>query len=98
MGAYYDKDKFTGGRAPSGGRSSDGGQGSAPPPPRPPQKKEDNSGWYSWPLIIILFSLGIWPIALILLFFNILEMTKTKAKRTAGRPRPRRSCAGPGRR
>ena len=83
MGAYYDKDKFTGGRAPSGGRSSDGGQGSAPPPPRPPQKNQDNSGWYSWPLIIILFSLGIWPIALILLFFNIFGDDKNKSKKNS---------------
>jgi DNA-binding Lrp family transcriptional regulator len=63
MGEYYDKDKFTG----SGGRT--------PPPNRPyrqpPPKKTNNSGWYSWPVIIILFSLGIWPVALILLLVNI---------------------------
>lgn len=42
-----------------------------PPVRRPPQKKPDNSGWYSWPIIIVLFALGIWPIALVLLFINI---------------------------
>ena len=86
MGEYYDKDKFTGGRASSGGRSPEGGQGFTPPPPKPPQKKEDNSGWYSWPLIIILFSLGIWPIALILLFFNLFgdEKKRGKGSRAAG--------------
>ena len=36
-----------------------------------PQKKPNNSGWYSWPIIIVLFALGIWPVALILLFVNI---------------------------
>ena len=35
------------------------------------QKKPNNSGWYSWPIIIVLFALGIWPVALILLFVNI---------------------------
>lgn len=62
MDEYYDKDKFTGGQ-----RSSS----SQRPPQRPPQKKPDNSGWYSWPVIIILFAMGIWPIALVLLLFNI---------------------------
>ena len=36
-----------------------------------PQKKPNNSGWYSWPIIIVLFALGIWPVALILLLVNI---------------------------
>ena len=62
MDDYFDKDKFTG-----------GGQGKTPPPPRPPQRppQQNNAGWYSWPVIIILFSLGIWPVALVLLFLNI---------------------------
>ncbi|MDE7261690.1 MAG: hypothetical protein K2N78_06480, partial [Oscillospiraceae bacterium] len=64
MGEYYDKEKFTGNR----GR---GGSTPPPPPPRrpyqtPPPKSKSNSGWYSWPVIIILFCLGIWPIALVL--------------------------------
>ena len=64
MDDYFDKDKFTG---------SAGGQGKTPPPPRPPQRppQQNNAGWYSWPVIIILFSLGIWPVALVLLFLNI---------------------------
>lgn len=63
MGEYYDKEKFTGRR----------GSGSPPPnrPYRQPPKKQDNSGWYSWPVIIILFALGIWPIALALMLFNL---------------------------
>ena len=65
MDEFYDKEKFTGKQpgSSSGGRQT--------PPPRPPQKKQDNSGWYSWPLIIILFAVGAWPLALILLFFNL---------------------------
>lgn len=90
MGEYYDKEKFTGGRASSGNRNPGGG---TPPPKRPYQTppsggrrtppKQNNSGWYSWPVIIILFSLGIWPIALVLLFFNLFgDSKKQSAKRT----------------
>ncbi|MDE7221338.1 MAG: 5-bromo-4-chloroindolyl phosphate hydrolysis family protein, partial [Oscillospiraceae bacterium] len=46
-----------------------------PPPPRP----NNNSGWYSWPVIIILFSLGIWPLALVLLFLNLFGDGKKRA-------------------
>lgn len=60
MDDYFDKEKFTGGK-----------RNAPPPPPRPPQRKDNSSGWYSWPVIIILFSLGIWPVALALLFLNI---------------------------
>ena len=60
MDEFYDKDRFTG----------------STPNRRPPQKKPDNSGWYSWPLIIVLFALGIWPIALVLLFVNIFSDEK----------------------
>lgn len=53
-----------------------GGQRSyqTPPPRRPyqtPPKKQNNSGWYSWPVIIVLFAVGLWPIALALLFVNL---------------------------
>ena len=76
MGEYYDKDKFTGGRSSYG---ASGGGTPPPPPPRrpyqtpppPPKKNKNNSGWYSWPVIIVLFALGIWPIALALLFLNL---------------------------
>ena len=53
MDQYYDKDKFTGGQ---------------PTPSRPPRKRPDNSGWYRWPVIIVLFAMGIWPVALLLLY------------------------------
>ena len=62
MDEFYDKDRFTG----------------STPNRRPPQKKPDNSGWYSWPLIIVLFALGIWPIALVLLFVNIFSDEKRR--------------------
>lgn len=78
MDEYYDKDKFTGGQQPSGSQR---------PPQRPPQKKPDNSGWYSWPVIIILFAMGIWPIALVLLFFNIFGDEKRK-KQPSSQRRP----------
>ncbi len=76
MGEYYDKNKFTGGRPSGEQHRTYGGRagGSTPPPSRPyrqPPGNQDNSGWYSWPVIIILFALGIWPIALALLLFNI---------------------------
>ncbi|MCI9444767.1 MAG: hypothetical protein HFF69_08610 [Oscillospiraceae bacterium] len=87
MGEYYDKEKFTGGRNPAGsGRSTP-----PPPPPRrpyqtppqggrtPPKQPGGNSGWYSWPVIIILFSLGVWPIALVLLFFNLFGDSKKRS-------------------
>ena len=69
MGEYYDKDKFTGNRG-------QGGSTPPPPPPRrpyqtPPPKSGSNSGWYSWPVIIILFCLNLWPVALVLLFLNV---------------------------
>lgn len=78
MGEYYDKEKFTGNRSSAGD--------AAPPPRRPyqtppPPPKQDNSGWYSWPVIIILFSLGIWPVALVLLFINLFGDSKKKSGR-----------------
>ena len=84
MGEYYDKDKFTGNR-------SRGGSTPPPPPPKrpyqtPPPRPQSNSGWYSWPVIIILFCLGIWPIALVLLFLNIFGDGK-KGANTSSQPR-----------
>ena len=58
-----------------------------PPVHRPPQKKPDNSGWYSWPIIIVLFALGIWPIALVLLLINVFGAEKRK-KQPASQRRP----------
>ena len=94
MGEYYDKEKFTGGR-PSGGGPRNGqtppppnrGPYQTPPPRRPyqtppPVQKKNNSGWYSWPVIIILFAIGAWPIALALLFLNIFSDGKKAGKGT----------------
>ena len=64
-----------------------GAQGQKPTPPRPPQrsKKEDEAWWYSWPAIIILFSLGAWPIALILLFYNMFAVADKQRKKSVSR-------------
>ena len=69
MSDYYDRDKFTGGG--SGGQQN-------PPPPPPHKKPDNNAGWYTWPIIIILFATGVWPVALILLFVNIFGGEKSK--------------------
>ena len=58
-----------------------------PPVRRPSQKKPDNSGWYSWPIIIVLFALGLWPVALILMFINIFGDEKRK-KQPASQRKP----------
>ena len=58
-----------------------------PPGRRPPQKKPDNRGWYSWPIIIVLFALGLWPVALILMFINIFGDEKRK-KQPASQRKP----------
>lgn len=58
-----------------------------PPVRKPPQKKPDNSGWYSWPIIIVLFALGLWPVALILMFINIFGDEKRK-KQPASQRKP----------
>lgn len=58
-----------------------------PPVRRSPQKKPDNSGWYSWPIIIVLFALGLWPVALILMFINIFGDEKRK-KQPASQRKP----------
>ena len=64
MSEYFDKEKFT---------------GNTPPPQRPPQKKQDDMEWLKWPLIIILFSLGLWPLAILAIaYFN---RNKKKSKR-----------------
>ena len=49
--------------------------------PQPPRRDQNNRGWYSWPLIIVLFSIGLWPVALALLCANLLG----DGKRMAGR-------------
>jgi len=47
---------------------------------RPDPKKTDNTGWYSWPTVIVFFALGLWPIALALMFFNIFGAEKKKRR------------------
>jgi len=80
MGEYFDKEKFTG--------KTDRGPASPPkqpipPPHRPQPDQESNAWWYSWPAIIILFSLGIWPVALGLLFLNLFGDKKRKSSGTS---------------
>lgn len=43
------------------------------------RKPDKNKKWYTWPIIIVLFSLGIWPIALILLLFTLFDDEKNSA-------------------
>ena len=64
MPDYYDKNQFTGGRTP---------------PPKPPKKNGGEGGWISWPIIIVLFAIGAWPFALVLMFFNIFGEEAKKA-------------------
>lgn len=78
MGEYYDKNKFTGG-SPGQGQTPP----SSPPPYQPPPKRKENTGWYSWPVIIILFCVGAWPIALALLLYNIFSENKRKDQQNA---------------
>jgi len=84
VGEFYDKEKFTGGRNPNGSANS----GGTPPPRRPYQapqsspKSKNSSGWYSWPIIIILFALNIWPVALVLLFLNLFGDNSKNKKTT----------------
>ena len=76
MGDYYDKNKFTG-----GGRQPP--DYSDPPRRSSGRKGQDNTGWYSWPLIILMFAVGAWPIALILLFFNTFGGESNQKRRSA---------------
>ena len=90
MGEYYNKDKFTGqgGGTPGGSYQPPPNRNQTPPPNRPYQpptpKKQNNSGWYSWPVIIVLFALGIWPVALALLFFNLFGGSKKPTNQREG--------------
>ena len=85
MGQYYDKDKFNG-----------GGQRQPPDYSDPPRRANgsqgsNSSGWYSWPLIILMFAVGAWPIALILLFFNLFGGEKNQKRRDAAGARVERT-------
>jgi len=73
MSEYYDREKFSGGR----------------PPQRPPQKKNDDWDWMKWVAVIILFSTGLWPIALFIILSSVSEQRK-KTKRQTAREREER--------
>lgn len=100
MADYYDKEKFTGGQKSYGRQQPPpAGGGYQPPPKRPyqapppppkhyryqPPKKQNNAGWYSWPVIILLFAVGAWPIALALLFLNLFSDNKSGKNANANR-------------
>lgn len=65
MSEYYDKDKFSGG---------------AQPPKRQPQKNQDDWDWIKWPVVIILFSMGLWPLAIFALAFFSHNKKKNRRK------------------
>lgn len=70
MSEYFDKDKFTG-DAP-------------PPPPQPPRQRknpQDEWEWLKWPLVIILFSVGLWPLGIIALAYFSQSKKKSRARR-----------------
>ena len=93
MADYYDKDKFTGNRRPSDRQTPPPRRPYQTPPDHsyqtyqtPPNRsspQKNNSGWYSWPAIIILFAIGAWPIALGLLLFNV--FSDGRKQKTASR-------------
>lgn len=46
-------------------------------------QEQKNGDWFSWALIVFLFAVGIWPIALILLFFKLFGEDARKNRRQA---------------
>ena len=73
MSEYYDREKFSGGR----------------PPQRPPQKRSNDSDWMKWVVVIVLFSTGLWPIALVLMLSSF-STQKKNTKKQAAREREER--------
>lgn len=67
MSEYYDREKFSGDR----------------PPQRPPQRRNNDSDWMKWVAIIVLFSTGLWPIALLVLFSSLSDQKKNVKKQAA---------------
>lgn len=71
MSEYYEKDKFTGNNTP---------------PSRAPNNRrkedDDNTRWYIWPIIIVCFSVGAWPIALALLLYSVFRGNNSRKKNT----------------
>ena len=70
MSEYFDKDKFTGDAPPS-----------RPQPPQPRKNPQEDWEWLKWPLVIILFSTGLWPLAIIALAYFSRDKKKSHAKR-----------------
>ncbi len=66
MSEYFDKEKFS---------------GETPPPQRPRQNPQDDWEWLKWPLIIILFSMGLWPIAFIAIAYFSRNKKKNRGRR-----------------
>lgn len=71
MSEYFDKDKFTG-DAPKQPR---------PQPTRSARNSQEDWEWLKWPLVIILFSTGLWPLAIIALAYFSRDKKKSRAKR-----------------
>ena len=65
MSEYYDKEKFSGGTQP---------------PKHQPQRNQNDWEWIKWPLIIILFSMGLWPLAIIAIAFFSNNKKRGRAK------------------
>ena len=71
MSEYFDKEKFTG----------DAQRQTQSQPPRSPKNSQEDLGWLKWPLVIILFSTGLWPLAIIALAYFSRDNKKSRAKR-----------------
>ena len=49
------------------------------------QRKNNDDGWFSWALIVFLFAVGAWPVALAFLFIKLFA-DDDKKSRTAAPP------------
>lgn len=99
MDPYYDKNKFSGAQPhtpPYGQRPS----APQPPPPAPqgPSGGPNQDWWCSWPVIIILFAIGLWPLALAALFMNLFsngnEKKRSSVRRSPSAEKGRESFQG----
>ena len=69
MSEYFDKDKFTGDAPPS-----------RPQPPQPRKNPQEDWEWLKWPIIIILFSMGLWPLAIIAIAYFNRDKKKSRSR------------------